>query len=147
MWDTAETPKGDLSVDASGEPKGSHPLAIKKDLHFYKCRYVGGGWGVRKEWSDGIAQRSGASLVVNNHFCDNSGWHTNRRKRKAAHLVWTAFFCDQNGVASRWRRMRDSNPRGLAPKRFSRPPRCDRFDNPPNETIVKWRGATWWKTK
>ncbi len=30
-----------------------------------------------------------------------------------------------------WRRVRDSNPRGLAPKRFSRPPRYDRFDNSP----------------
>ena len=30
-----------------------------------------------------------------------------------------------------WRRMRDSNPRGREPKRFSRPPRYDRFDNPP----------------
>ena len=33
------------------------------------------------------------------------------------------FFC--------WRRRRDSNPRGLTPKRFSRPPRYDRFDTPP----------------
>ena len=30
----------------------------------------------------------------------------------------------------RWRRKRDSNPRGLSPKRFSRPPRYDRFDIP-----------------
>ena len=30
-----------------------------------------------------------------------------------------------------WRRARDSNPRGLAPKRFSRPPRYDHFDMPP----------------
>ena len=30
-----------------------------------------------------------------------------------------------------WRRRRDSNPRGLSPKRFSRPPRYDRFDTPP----------------
>ena len=29
-----------------------------------------------------------------------------------------------------WRRRRDSNPRGLSPKRFSRPPRYDRFDTP-----------------
>lgn len=27
--------------------------------------------------------------------------------------------------------MRDSNPRGLSPKRFSRPPRYDHFANPP----------------
>ena len=30
-----------------------------------------------------------------------------------------------------WRRARDSNPRGLAPKRFSRPPRYDHFDSSP----------------
>ena len=29
-----------------------------------------------------------------------------------------------------FRREWDSNPRGVAPKRFSRPPRYDRFDNP-----------------
>ncbi len=33
--------------------------------------------------------------------------------------------------ARNWRKWRDSNPRGLAPKRFSRPPRCDRFDTLP----------------
>ncbi len=33
----------------------------------------------------------------------------------------------------KWRRVWDSNPRGLASKRFSRPPRYDRFDNPPSE--------------
>ena len=31
-----------------------------------------------------------------------------------------------------WRREWDSNPRGLAPKRFSRPPRYDRFDISPS---------------
>ena len=30
-----------------------------------------------------------------------------------------------------WRRVRDSNPRGREPKRFSRPPRYDHFDNSP----------------
>ncbi len=30
-----------------------------------------------------------------------------------------------------WRRGRDSNPCGVAPKRFSRPPRYDRFDTSP----------------
>ena len=34
-------------------------------------------------------------------------------------------------LLSFWRRQRDSNPRGLSPKRFSRPPRYDRFDMPP----------------
>ena len=39
-----------------------------------------------------------------------------------------------------WRRRRDSNPRGLAPKRFSRPPRYDRFDTPPYAEIIAARG-------
>ena len=30
-----------------------------------------------------------------------------------------------------WRRVWDSNPRGREPKRFSRPPRYDHFDNSP----------------
>ena len=34
-----------------------------------------------------------------------------------------------------WRRQRDSNPRGVSPKRFSRPPRYDRFDMPPSKNI------------
>ncbi len=34
-----------------------------------------------------------------------------------------------------WRRQGDSNPRGVAPKRFSRPPRYDRFDMPPSINI------------
>ena len=38
--------------------------------------------------------------------------------------------CDLCGTAFAvfWRRGRDSNPCGVAPKRFSRPPRYDRFD-------------------
>ena len=34
-----------------------------------------------------------------------------------------------------WRRGRDSNPCGVAPKRFSRPPRYDHFDTSPYKTI------------
>ena len=37
---------------------------------------------------------------------------------------------------SHWRRQRDSNPRGVTPKRFSRPPRYDRFDMPPYSAII-----------
>ena len=33
--------------------------------------------------------------------------------------------------------MWDSNPRGVAPKRFSRPPRYDRFDNPPDLALQR----------
>ena len=36
-----------------------------------------------------------------------------------------------------WRKRRDSNPRGLAPKRFSRPPRYDHFDTLPNIIIIQ----------
>ena len=32
----------------------------------------------------------------------------------------------------KWRRGRDSNPCGVSPKRFSRPPRYDHFDTSPN---------------
>ena len=45
----------------------------------------------------------------------------------AANAVFTAV----------WRRKRDSNPRGLSPKRFSRPPRYDRFDIPPNIKLLE----------
>ena len=43
--------------------------------------------------------------------------------------------CDLCGTAFAvfWRRERDSNPCGREPKRFSRPPRYDHFDIPPNE--------------
>ena len=43
-------------------------------------------------------------------------------KRKRTPLV--SFFF--------WRKAWDSNPRGLSPKRFSRPPRYDRFDSLPS---------------
>ena len=36
-----------------------------------------------------------------------------------------------------WRRVWDSNPRGIAPKRFSRPPRYDHFDNSPYSMYEK----------
>ena len=41
-----------------------------------------------------------------------------------------------------WRREWDSNPRGREPKRFSRPPRYDRFDIPPcYGGISKWHAC------
>ena len=43
--------------------------------------------------------------------------------KKSSHLTVRTFF---------WRRVWDSNPRGREPKRFSRPPRYDHFDNSPN---------------
>ena len=58
-----------------------------------------------------------------------------RRQRVAALLYPTSFPPKQKDtfadVLLFWRRLRDSNPCGLAPKRFSRPPRYDRFDKPP----------------
>ena len=39
------------------------------------------------------------------------------------------------GYGLLWRRKRDSNPRGIAPKRFSRPPRYDHFAIPPGKNI------------
>ena len=41
-----------------------------------------------------------------------------------------------------WRRRRDSNPRGLSPKRFSRPPRYDRFDTPAYNCCKDGRAIT-----
>ena len=41
-----------------------------------------------------------------------------------------------------WRRRRDSNPRGLSPKRFSRPPRYDRFDTPAYNCCTDGRAIT-----
>ena len=53
--------------------------------------------------------------------------------------IWAAKNPDKIGVFAEhiffmfllWRRVRDSNPRGREPKRFSRPPRYDHFDNSP----------------
>ena len=53
--------------------------------------------------------------------------------------IWAAKTPDKIGVFAEhiffmfllWRRGRDSNPCGVAPKRFSRPPRYDRFDTSP----------------
>ena len=41
-----------------------------------------------------------------------------------------------------WRRGRDSNPCGVAPKRFSRPPRYDRFDTSPKKNGAANRSRT-----
>ena len=54
--------------------------------------------------------------------------------------IWAAKNPDKIGVFAEhiffmfllWRRVWDSNPRGREPKRFSRPPRYDHFDNSPN---------------
>ena len=61
--------------------------------------------------------------------------HFTRRRR----ISYTKYISQIHAVdlfhwkskAFSWRRERDSNPCGVAPKRFSRPPRYDRFDIPP----------------
>ena len=58
------------------------------------------------------------------------------RRQRVAALPYPNIFPPKQkdackGVLLFWRRLRDSNPCGLAPKRFSRPPRYDRFDKPP----------------
>ena len=52
-----------------------------------------------------------------------------RRNKKMRPTTWVRIFL-------LWRRRRDSNPCGLAPKRFSRPPRYDHFDTPPYAAII-----------
>ena len=47
-----------------------------------------------------------------------------KRERRHSRLPdWIAL----SRSSQRWRKRRDSNPRGLSPKRFSRPPRYDHF--------------------
>ena len=58
--------------------------------------------------------------------------HPPRTAKKKSRLLPALFL---------WRRRRDSNHRGLAPKRFSRPPRCDRFDTPPKRDCIITNGA------
>ena len=54
-----------------------------------------------------------------------------REQKKKGLTELVKPFLVQLKPSRRWRKWRDSNPRGLAPKRFSRPPRCDRFDTLP----------------
>ena len=44
------------------------------------------------------------------------------------------IFRFKGNLNLKWRRGRDSNPCGVAPKRFSRPPRYDHFDTSPYKT-------------
>ncbi len=61
-----------------------------------------------------------------------------------AHKWLNQAVCGHNifFVAIRWRRRRDSNPCGVSPKRFSRPPRYDHFDTSPHIIITKGRWIT-----
>ena len=46
-------------------------------------------------------------------------------------------FPEVETALTRWRRRRDSNPCGVSPKRFSRPPRYDHFDTSPNNQLQR----------
>ena len=52
------------------------------------------------------------------HDCLHAKKRAYKRRKTACRLIF-------------WRRVWDSNPRGLAPKLISNQPRYDRFDNPP----------------
>ena len=49
------------------------------------------------------------------------------------------YFGATYSKSALWRRGRDSNPCGVSPKRFSRPPRYDRFDTSPFVSLP-WAG-------
>ena len=65
------------------------------------------------------------------NFCrkGSSSFSASTATKKCAPTLWVRIFL-------LWRRRRDSNPCGLAPKRFSRPPRYDHFDTPPYAAII-----------
>ena len=51
-------------------------------------------------------------------------------------IYFTHYKKKTTRLGGLWRRQRDSNPRGREPKRFSRPPRYDRFDMPPYSVVL-----------
>ena len=68
-------------------------------------------------------------------FCVSSSFYRLQRFFILLRLVESRVSYNEKHplrVSFRWRRRRDSNPRGVAAKRFSRPPRYDRFDTSPN---------------
>ena len=100
--------------------QGTQPNSVFSWVSF------GGGGGIRP------SETRGASVASDTLFRKpDTGAHgraklKERKKKRSA--VLAPLFTYANSVrARRWRRRRDSNPRGLASKRFSRPPRCDRF--------------------
>ena len=54
-----------------------------------------------------------------------------RSNKKGKVLLPFLFSLRLQASRRQWRRGRDSNPCGVSPKRFSRPPRYDRFDTSP----------------
>ena len=80
----------------------------------------------RCEQSPQIAYSCGLRGLSVKTVCSLSGEKTAHSKKLRA-----KFAAGRTG----WRRGRDSNPCGIAPKRFSRPPRYDHFDTSPNTHI------------
>ena len=91
-------------------------------------------------------------LCIGHLFFESSSLSTKGKRRfcicvsvQRKITVWVAkkpdifglFAGDIFFVSTLWRRVWDSNPRGREPKRFSRPPRYDHFDNSPNMRLVK----------
>ena len=115
----------------------------RKKAGFCLLFVFGGGGGVLPRWGRLLEACSGGSrtlgcrtrLVRRTNFCACA--------QKCSHPPRTASEKEQAFLPAlfRWRRRRDSNPRGLAPKRFSRPPRCDRFDTPPKRDCIITNGA------
>lgn len=82
------------------------------------------------------------------HHLDRLDYMSSCRKSCASMSVWdkrinpviSAESLDMTGF---WRRVWDSNPRGLSPKLISNQPRYDHFDNPPciSVYILFWKKA------
>ena len=103
-----------------------------------------------KRIGGGIRAFSGAprQTIINRLFC-LTGFSLFKARKAKCSLSFAAPTLESLAVRntkkdrgwyfqplSFWRRRRDSNPRGLSPKRFSRPPRYDRFDTPAYSYII-----------
>ena len=78
-------------------------------LIFYPAKYFGGEGGIPFS-----AEKATAVAICHRHIAKS-------RLSNPHHIIRQVF----------WRRGWDSNPRALSDKRFSRPPRYDRFDTSP----------------
>ena len=57
--------------------------------------------------------------------------------RSVSHYIALCFVCQELFIFLNQRREWDSNPRALADKRFSRPPRYDHFDISPKRSLKR----------
>ena len=64
-------------------------------------------------------------------ICTTRGKSAQQKTRKPLKNKEKPVVSTTTGFSEFWRRVWDSNPRGREPKRFSRPPRYDHFDNSP----------------